>query len=587
MKKTLFFILSIILSVGVLAKNANEYQRDIAAAEAAQDLQLLLQLYDEYLQDYEKAGGSQAEKPTVIYSYGVMLGYAGEYEKALRLLFPVFEKVKDDPDQKKITAQFSMQLGVISFFMNDYDKALLYYKTAESLAQEINNVEGLAIAKNNIGNIYQKQKYYQKAIDSYKECLQIEETVQDSATICNTLFNIGTCYEELGLNEQALGQFSKAQKLAFEINDKEIAALSSIHLGIINNNRAQIQKGIALVEGTGYREVLLEAYLKHAQLSADHQDYEVAYSALDKALALKDSIHNAETVKVLNEFTVKYEKNKLENEKRLQTILFIFIGIVLLLIIATLVVVLRYNVITKNKLRDINQTKDKFFSTISHELKNPLIAQKKVLEILNSNIENFSIQEVKQLNVELLNSSKSVLTLLYNLLDWSKVERKLISLKPIEIELKKVVEVVVEDMHLALKQKNIEVQLQISDDLQLYADPLILSIIIKNILDNAVKFSHENGKIDILAQGGAEKCRITIQDHGVGMSKETMDKLFKLNAMQSKNGTKGETGGGIGFIITKELVALHGGALKVSSQESKGTSVVFSINNNSTKYAKS
>ncbi len=578
MKKALLFFISFLFYINISANNAEYYQREIAAAQAAQNLELILQLYSEYIEGYDQIEGDKEDKKLLIHAYATMLSYAGEHKKALQLLFSVFDEIKQDPEHEELTARYAMQIGIAFFFMNQFDNALIYYEKAEKIVRKINNLEGLSIAINNIGNIYQKQFQYQKAIEAYNECLELQKTVNDSATIANTLFNIGTCYEELGMFEEALAQFTQSKEMANAIGENEMSALSSIHIGVISQNPAIIEEAIALI-GEGYfREVLKVAYHKHAEITARSHNFETAYQSLTHAYALQDSIYQDENEKVLNEFKIKHENEKLENEKRLQRLYSIFGASAFLLIIISLLVVLRAHRKTNKKLREINNAKDKVFSVISHELKNPLIAQKKVLEILDKNLEHFSAKEIKEMSDELLNSSKSVLKLLYNLLDWSKVERKIIPFQPTQLHLQDVLDGVLEEMNIALKQKNITVNVSIPSDLSLYADTLSLSVIIRNILDNAAKYSNPNSHIDISAKIEDGKCHISIQDYGVGMTQKTINKLFKLSALPSKKGTQGETGGGIGMMISKELVAMHGGVITVNSQENMGTTFVFTIN---------
>jgi signal transduction histidine kinase len=227
--------------------------------------------------------------------------------------------------------------------------------------------------------------------------------------------------------------------------------------------------------------------------------------------------------------------------------------------------------IKTSELNELNASKDKFFSIIAHDLKNPF-----------NTIIGFSdmMKESIRLNdpatfyeyTEMINTSAiQTLRLLDNLLEWANSQRGKLTFTPVQVILKELVKdefVMLDDMAIG---KNIELRNNVNDLITVVADKNMLRTILRNLITNAVKFTHRDGKVEVDAIVYPGHVEVTVSDNGIGMPKVTMAKLFRIDANLSTRGTENEKGTGLGLFLCKEFVEKHGGKIWVVSEENKGS----------------
>ncbi len=233
---------------------------------------------------------------------------------------------------------------------------------------------------------------------------------------------------------------------------------------------------------------------------------------------------------------------------------------------------------TNTELNDLNATKDKFFSIIAHDIKNPFSVILGFSEILHQDFNDFSDHQ-KQETVEIIyNSSRSLFELLENLLQWSKSQRGLIDFKPAKTSIKNTLKHILSVLKYSAESKDIKIKSNIPEnDLFLFVDSQSLSTILRNLIGNAIKFTYAGGKIEIEAKEADGAVLISVQDNGVGMSKEMINDLFRININHTSAGTNEEKGSGLGLILVKEFIEHQGGKIWVESAEGKGSKFTFSL----------
>jgi len=241
--------------------------------------------------------------------------------------------------------------------------------------------------------------------------------------------------------------------------------------------------------------------------------------------------------------------------------------------------------ISENELKIANQTKDKFFSIIAHDLRNPIGSMRNVLEILLQYFQQMTNEEIIKMISMLYESSNRTFELLENLLQWSRVQTNRIEFSPDNSILFYNIEKCVNIVAPIAKDKDITINTNISKDIIANYDNYFVDTILRNLLTNAIKFTHKGGIIEI----GAKKLlnndltqsenfiEIYIKDNGVGMSKDIMDKLFKIDQNVTMPGTAKEKGTGIGLILSKEFVEKHGGRIWVESELGQGSIFHFTL----------
>lgn len=229
------------------------------------------------------------------------------------------------------------------------------------------------------------------------------------------------------------------------------------------------------------------------------------------------------------------------------------------------------------ELQELNATKDKFFSIIAHDLKTPFNSILGLSEILKDEAKNLDIETIIQYSGIIHSTSGNTYQLLENLLDWARVQQSRIIFNQVPILLKKLVLEVIDLNSEAANQKKILIINNIPDKMIISADQEMLKTILRNLISNALKFTSANGKIEITAKSVSEIIEISVKDTGTGISKEDIDKLFKVDSNFTKRGTENEKGTGLGLILCKEFIEKHGGTIWVESEEGKGSTFMFTL----------
>ncbi|HNW90933.1 MAG TPA: PAS domain S-box protein [Bacteroidales bacterium] len=234
-----------------------------------------------------------------------------------------------------------------------------------------------------------------------------------------------------------------------------------------------------------------------------------------------------------------------------------------------------------NDLYELNATKDRFFSIIAHDLKDPHNAILGYSEILSENYDLLSEQDKKNYINNILLSSKSLSRLLQNLLDWANSQTGRMVYKPELLDITKVIKETMDLLHYQAKIKQIRLITDIDSSSGIFADPNMTRTILRNLVSNAIKFTRRNGFVKITTTDITDKktdyIEISVVDNGVGINKENLEKLFKLDHKVKTSGTEEETGSGLGLILCKELVEKNKGTMSIISEENIGTTVSFTL----------
>ena len=230
------------------------------------------------------------------------------------------------------------------------------------------------------------------------------------------------------------------------------------------------------------------------------------------------------------------------------------------------------------ELQRINAEKDKFFSIIAHDLRNPFNGFLGLTQVMAEELPSLTMKEVQKIAVMMRESATNLYNLLTNLLDWSRIQRGAIFFKPEVIQLSKVVRGSIELIHELAKSKKIEIITDIPDGLVVFADKNMLQTILRNLISNALKFTPKGGKINVSAKTSNNKSvEISIQDTGIGMNNFLVTNLFRLDVQTTREGTDGEPSTGLGMLLCKEFVEKHGGKLWVESKEGNGSTFYFTL----------
>ncbi|MDP3150497.1 MAG: PAS domain S-box protein [Ignavibacteria bacterium] len=229
------------------------------------------------------------------------------------------------------------------------------------------------------------------------------------------------------------------------------------------------------------------------------------------------------------------------------------------------------------ELKELNKSKDKFFSIVAHDLKSPFQGLLGLSEILIEDYSEMSDEQVVQYLKMIRTTTKDVYRLIKNLLDWSRLQSGRMEYKPEKLNLHQLCDGVFKLIRPTATKKNLQMHNDVSQSVYVYADMNMLNSILQNLISNSVKFTNDYGLITISSDEKDDFYEITISDNGVGMNDKDLAKLFKIDEHFSTKGTKDESGTGLGLLLCKELVEKHGGTIWAESTLGSGTKFHFTI----------
>ncbi len=234
-------------------------------------------------------------------------------------------------------------------------------------------------------------------------------------------------------------------------------------------------------------------------------------------------------------------------------------------------------VLSKKELTEINRTKDKFFSIIAHDLKSPISSFLGLSQMLYDNFNNVKIDDMVEYLKSMYESASVLYNLMENLLNWSRIQTGYIEFNPTEINLSDILNKDIEIFSAMSDKKQLKVINTIEDDVIMNADYNMIYSITRNLISNAIKYTNHNGSIVISAKETENDFEISVSDSGVGMDKNTLERLYKVEKISSTPGTDDEKGTGMGLILSKEFVEFHKGRIWVESALGKGSVFTFTI----------
>jgi signal transduction histidine kinase len=344
----------------------------------------------------------------------------------------------------------------------------------------------------------------------------------------------------------------------------------------------------------GLKEQIRDASYLLFLLHQEAGEFEKANRYQTQYHAYKDSIQNLEATQKLADLRTQFEVGLKQAEvdlllaqKRSNQIIITTGSIMLVIVISLAILLFSYSKAKtrlnmqlqeqKDSLISLNNTKDKFFSIISHDLRGPVGVLNGLIYVIRKEVENLNTPELKEILDRMEHSASHLVNLLDNLLHWALQQRGQFPYSPEHLGIGTILLPVADLFKDMASSKNIKLEMQVEENFTVLADKNATSTIFRNLLNNAIKFTPEGGHIRVIAEkkGRAEAGTIRFIDSGVGIPQEKLKKLFNLNEATSTKGTSGESGLGLGLQLVSELVQLHKGKIEVESEVGKGTT--FSI----------
>ena len=534
------------------------------------------------------------------YTYNNLTDYylkKASYSIALEnvlISYQIFKKL----DHKVGMAYSLNYLGEIYINHRDFDKALSYLKEALILRSEINDFRGYSNTTTNIGIVYFELKNFEKALEYYKEALYINKDLNYLKGNSRILSLKGDIYYAKEEFISAKKNVKAALYIDKRIKNKSGQIVNLNKLGLIYLElyepklaKESFENALLLAKESGHLDEEMLSYLYLSKYYSSKQMHKKALESLNKYIVLKDSIFSSENMGRFADLQTLFAtdreeiKNKVEKELLLKEIEFstrtsqylFVISIVTLIIILLLVSKFRAQKKTNNLLNELNSSKDKFFSILAHDLKNPFQGLLGYTEMLHTDYNSLERDEVRESIASLHSVTRTVYNLLEGLLEWSRAQTGRMEYNPILFKLSEEVRKVVE---LSIKNatlKEISFTAEIDETIIVFADRNMVSTILRNLVANAIKFTNSGNLIKVIAEKKKNEIVVTVLDQGIGMSQEELDSLFRIDIHHTTLGTNGEEGTGVGLILCKELVKNNDGKIWAESELGKGSRFIFTL----------
>lgn len=228
----------------------------------------------------------------------------------------------------------------------------------------------------------------------------------------------------------------------------------------------------------------------------------------------------------------------------------------------------------KNELAELNTLKTKLFSVIAHDLRSPMYAMRNLFR--NMHQQNLPAEEIKSMMPDILMDLNYTIGLMENLLQWSKTQMQSSAARPEELNLSKMIREALQLLHLQAEAKQIYIENKNNFEINVYADKDMVNLVLRNLISNAIKFTPQQGYIEIGVNEHASFVEVYVQDSGVGISREAMEKINESNFYTTK-GTSSEAGTGLGLMLCKEFLHKNGGKMHIESEPGKGSVFSFTL----------
>lgn len=521
------------------------------------------------------------------------LSFLGRYEECFENYFKALELL-DEVENREQYAKVVGNIGMVYLQIDDIENARKYLKLALEQELLMGQKKDALISMFNLGQAYILLNLYDSAIWQYEQAIDGAIEIDFAQLEAYSYSQLATIYLEINEYQKAINYQKKGLK--WEVSTRDETAMVDSH-GILGSAYASLEmrdsstyhfdKAIEIGERLGVINKLMNLYQKKAESFALLKNFEAAYEATIKYIVLRDSSENIEVKRVTSDLREKYETDQKEAENLLlvsenerQQLLLIGAGFLIVLIIFILTYVYRTNKKTQKlnarissqalELNRSNQTKDRLFSIIGHDLRSPITSFETLTSVINSYLQKGETEKVKEVVKHVDSTAKNLKFLLENLLNWSLNQQSEIQVEIRPIALKTIVEEVIDVYAETSALKKVNIVSEIKEE-NVLADYDTLSTILRNLISNAIKFSPENSQVIISAQPLTHFIEISIKDEGIGISEENQSKLFTIDKSKVRKGTAKEKGTGLGLVLVKEFAELNNGQVKVESTEKKGS----------------
>jgi signal transduction histidine kinase len=529
------------------------------------------------------------------------------YDKALDFLLQAMNEFESVNDTLEI-AHCDDFIGYVYLSSRDFSNAHAYFSKALRLNKKIRNFPRIAENYMHMGSNYILHDSLEKGLSYYTVSLLIADSLNMQKEKVDLLNNIGYAYARLGKHEDALRQFYKVLELVGSRPDDFIRSSAMVNIArgylSLKNYPAAFKyarKGYKLSKSKRFDQVSRDAAKILSDINAGQGDYKQSYTYFVEFKNLSDSILNAQKVDQLARIQTLYELDKkaLENaslrSENIRNIKSLKTRTLAILLIASLVLVLLVMLYMLNKLNNkqlafnrrlseqgkeleaLNDQKDRFFSFVAHNLKNPFNTIMGFAELMQRTGNGHETEKARQYAGLIYDLSSQVQKVLSNLLEWSRLQRRTFECKPETVELSSLVKDVLEMNTREAARKDIHFTFTAPENVYVSADRSMITTVLQNLVSNAITFTPSSGHISLECRAADQQAVVSIADTGIGISTENLARIFNFDFSQTKVSTSDKSGAGLGLIICQEMLLKNNGTIMAESEPGKGSRFTFTL----------
>ena len=539
--------------------------------------------------------------------YGLLNYNRGNYGEAATRFYRGLE-IADSTNRAEQKSMMLNNLGLIYIGIEEPDAAIPLYEQAYTIDSLRNDEKGQMQSLINLAICYQDKEWLDRAFSINQRALVIARNIEDTLSVVDILNNQGTIAYDEKKYDESLDFYRQALDVYRVLNDQEGVAITYMNMGQVHLDQHNYMQAISdleiaqeLIHKYEFQSLKGELYKSFSLYYRNTGDYRKAYDYHVDFKELQDSLVGEKKNLLIRRLEAQYnlgkkqrkilelqQQNQIQQEKiRTKNVaqkymyFIIVIGVLGLIIVFLLLRKERkLSFALKNKteeLKKLNSAKDKFFSIIAHDLKNPFNALVSYTSLLKEDFDRFTREEIEQIISDLSNATEQGFKLLENLLYWTRSQTNRIKVFKTRFNFGDVYKDVEELAKPNLLEKSQKIILDTTEDQWLYADKDMISTVLRNLVFNAIKFSYRGSSIHVKSEILNGMLSVSVVDQGVGIHENDWERIFQYDENTSTAGTEGERGSGLGLIICREFVEKNGGTIGVNSTPGKGSTFYFTV----------
>lgn len=531
----------------------------------------------------------------------------GVYDKALEHLLAAlsqFESLRDSLD----LARCYNDIGVVYRLSGDFTNARNNLQEAIRLNKVLRNYPDIAITYMNMGLTYLSADSVEKGLSYFTVSLLIADSLNMEKEKIQLLNYIGNGFLRVGKSEDALQNYYKVLDLVTQQPDDLTRSEAMVNIArgyySMRNYPAALkyaQSGYTIAKTRNFNNIYRDATQVLSDIHAARGNYRLAYDFITEYRIISDTLAGIERaeqlvrIQTLYDLSLKEQENQLLRQENLQNRKQVRTRTLVIIIITLLVIVLAVVLYMLNRMNDrqlalnkklaaqgseleaLNDLKDKFFSFVAHNLKNPFNTIMGFSELMQRSADARDTEKTRQYSNLIYDLSTQVQKVLSNLLEWSRLQRRSFEVKPETLELTNLAKDVLEMNNKEAARKDINLSIVGQGSVYAVADRSMITTVLQNLVSNAINHTPASGKITIECRERGETAEVTVADTGTGISGENLARLFHFDFSQVKIGSSESNGAGLGLIICHEVLMKNNGTIAATSEPGKGSRFVFTL----------